>query len=181
MASSRSLWACCLLSCGLSGPGLSEAAAELVEPAGAVTCTEVTRVHDGDTFTCVHVGGSLRIRVAGIDAPETSQAFWRVSRDMLRQRATPGTLADCYKVDRFKRQVCRVASPTGGDIALELVRTGLAWRTRKYAEEQTTEERERYAEAESFARARGLGLWSQPYPQEPSACRELKEQRQKCQ
>lgn len=180
MANARSLWACCLLLWGLASHGLSEAAAELFEPAGAVTCTEVTRVHDGDTFTCVHVGGSLRIRVAGIDAPETSQAFWRVSRDMLRQRATPSTLVDCYKVDRFKRQVCRVASPAGGDIALELVRTGLAWRTRKYAEEQTPEERELYAEAEGIARERGLGLWSQPDPQEPGACRELKEQRQKC-
>lgn len=150
------------------------------EPAGDQTCVEVRGFHDGDTFTCVTGTGPLRVRVAGIDAPEVGQGFWRVSRDLLKQRAAPGTDVSCYKADRFKRQVCRVASPTGSDIALELVKTGLAWRTRKYAEEQTPGERELYAAAEAIARERGLGLWSQPDPQEPSACRELKEQRQKC-
>lgn len=150
------------------------------EPAGEQTCVEVRGFHDGDTFTCVTEEGALRVRVAGIDAPEVGQGFWRVSRDLLRSSTPAGSLVNCYKVDRFKRQVCRVASPTGSDIALELVKTGLAWRTRKYVDEQTHEERELFTEAETIAREQGLGLWSQPDPQEPSACRALKEQRQKC-
>lgn len=159
---------------------MSGAYAARPQPAGVQTCVEVRGFHDGDTFTCITEAGPLRIRVAGIDAPETSQAFWRVSRDILTQRAAPGTVVGCHKVDRFKRQVCRVTSPTGNDVALELVETGLAWRTRKYAEEQTPEERELYATAETIARERGFGLWSQPDPQEPGICRELKAQRQKC-
>lgn len=82
--------------------------------------------------------------------------------------------------DRYERHVCRVFNSAGKDLALELVRTGLAWRTRKYADEQTAAEREAYAAAESSAREWGLGLWSQTDPQDPSECRALKKQRQKC-
>jgi endonuclease YncB( thermonuclease family) len=155
-------------------------ASEEQKPVGEQVCASVERVHDGDTFTCSTSAGPVRVRVAGIDAPETGQAFWRVSRDLLRQRISEGTVVNCYKVDRFKRQVCRVKSHSGRDEALGLVEAGLAWRTRKYADEQTADERELYDAAESGARARGLGIWSQPDPQEPSACRALKEQRQKC-
>lgn len=151
-----------------------------VEPAGTIACANVVKVHDGDTFTCVHADGSLRVRVAGIDAPETTQGFWRVSRDLLGKRAGPGTVVDCSKLDRYERQVCRVFSSEGEDLALELVRTGLAWRTRKYADEQTQSEREAYAAAEGSARERRLGLWSQPDPQDPSECRALKKQQQRC-
>jgi endonuclease YncB( thermonuclease family) len=145
-----------------------------------LTCSDPRAFHDGDTFTCEHEAGAVRVRVAGIDAPETGQGFWRVSRDLLRQRAVPGTVVDCYKVDAYERQVCRVTSPTGADISLELVQTGLAWHSRKYAFEQRAEERERYEAAETWARGRGLGLWSQTDPQDPSECRAFKKQRQKC-
>lgn len=154
--------------------------ASAVEPKGNQECTDTTGFHDGDTFTCVTDTGPLRVRVAGIDAPETGQAFWRVSRDLLRSITPAGSRVDCYKVDRYERQVCRVCTADGRDAALWLVESGLAWRTRKYADEQTPEERERYATAEATARNRSLGIWTQPDPQEPGACRELKEQRQKC-
>lgn len=150
------------------------------EPAGVRTCIEVRRFHDGDTFTCVTEAGPLRIRVAGIDAPEVGQDYWRVSRDLLRTTTQAGAKVGCYKVDRYERQICRVSGQDGQDVALGLVEAGLAWHTRKYIEEQTLEERDRYAEAESTARERDLGFWSLPEPQEPSVCRELKKQRQKC-
>lgn len=151
-----------------------------VDPAGRLVCTETRAFHDGDTFTCVHEAGSVIVRVAGIDAPERGQGFWRVAQDLLRKRAVPGTVVDCYKVDAYERQVCRVASPTDADIPLELVQTGLAWHSRKYASEQRADERERYAVAEASARDRGLGLWSMPDPQEPSECRALRKRGSKC-
>lgn len=159
--------------CGSSG------ATEL--PAGRVLCAAPKSVHDGDTFRCISGEQNFPVRIAGIDAPETGQAFWRVSRDLLRTRLAQGAIVDCYKTDeKYKRQVCRVAAPDGQDIAEELVRTGLAWHTVKYRDEQWQEEQARYANAEAVARSRELGIWSQGDPQDPGECRALKKQRQKC-
>ena len=155
------------------GPGWAQGA-------GDVVCAVTGGFHDGDTFACTGPDQTYKVRVAGIDAPETGQAFWRVSRDLLRTRAVAGTVAGCYKADRFRRQICRVTAPDGTDVALELVRTGLAWHTVKYRREQTPEEQDQYAAAEAQARARGLGLWSQPDPQEPGDCRASKKQRVAC-
>lgn len=151
-------------------------------PVGRVPCEKPKSVHDGDTFRCIRESMDFPVRVAGIDAPETGQAFWRVARDLLRAQLAHGAVVDCYKADvKYKRQVCRVVGPDGHDIALELVKTGLAWHTVKYRHEQTAAEQNAYAVAEETARARRLGLWSLPGPQEPSVCRALRKQGQKCQ
>jgi endonuclease YncB( thermonuclease family) len=149
-------------------------------PAGQVACATPDRVHDGDSFRCINDGQTFSVRVAGIDAPETGQAFWRVARNSLREMVKNGSVVDCYKVDRYGRQVCRVSSPNGEDIPEQLVAIGLAWHTVKYRSEQTPEEQARYTAAEDFAREHRLGLWSQSDPQEPSKCRELKKLRMKC-
>ena len=152
-----------------------------VTPFGRLACAPPKSVHDGDTFRCLSGEQNFPVRIAGIDAPETGQAFWRVSRDLLRSQLSRGAAVDCYKVDeKYGRQVCRVTTSDGHDIALELVRTGLAWHTVKYRDEQTPHEQERYAAAEASARERSLGLWSLPDPQEPGKCRGFKKQRVKC-
>lgn len=75
---------------------MSEAYAANTEPTGDQTCVEVRGFHDGDTFTCVTETGPLRVRVAGIDAPEVGQGYWRVSRDLLRSSTTTGSRVSCY-------------------------------------------------------------------------------------
>lgn len=164
----------------LSLGGLAAATADEA-PFGRVTCEMPKSVHDGDTFHCQSGELSFSVRVAGIDAPETGQAFWRLSRDLLRSQVANGAVVDCYKADRYERQVCRVSGHDGHDIALELVKTGLAWHTVKYRHEQTGAEQSAYAAAETAAKARGLGLWSEPSPQEPSECRALRKEGKKCQ
>lgn len=150
-------------------------------PFGRVHCEQPKSVHDGDTFRCLSGGMDFPVRVAGIDAPETGQNFWRVARDLLKAKLAKGAVVDCYKTDvKYGRQVCHVRGLDGHDIALELVKTGMAWHTVKYREEQTVSEEAAYATAEESARARGLGLWSQPDPQAPSDCRALRKQRKKC-
>lgn len=170
-----------LLLCGLlvAAHWLPVRADEL--PVGRVVCEVPRSVHDGDTFRCLSAGRDFPVRVAGIDAPETGQAFWRVARDSLRSQLSRGAVVDCYKVDvKYSRQVCRVNGLDGHDIALELVRTGLAWHSVKYRHEQPPAEQGLYAAAEAASRTRTLGLWSQPEPQEPGECRALRKQRQKC-
>jgi endonuclease YncB( thermonuclease family) len=74
--------------------------------------------------------------------------------------------ARCYKVDRWKRDVCRVYEG-GSDVGLEQVRAGMAWHATPYLREQTPQEREEYARAEQAARADGRGLWIDPNPIPP--------------
>ncbi len=44
---------------------------------------KLIKVTDGDTFTILHEGKELRIRLAEIDAPECGQFIWRKSRKAL--------------------------------------------------------------------------------------------------
>lgn len=120
----------------------------------------VVGVTDGDTITVLDGNQNQhKIRLAGIDAPEKRQGFAERSRQHLsgltfEKQAT----LDCYKTDRYKRQVCRVWVE-GKDVALAQVQAGLAWHYKRYEKEQTPSEREGYAQAEADARASRMGLW----------------------
>ena len=50
---------------------------------------------------------------------------------------------------------------------LKIVRAGLAWWYRKYAQEQSPQDQERYETAEAEARAERSGLWRDPNPLPP--------------
>ncbi len=145
-----------------------------------VTCLETKGFHDGDTLTCVTDSGTFVVRVAGLDAPETGQAYWRASRDELRRLAVVGTRAGCYKRDDYGREVCRLHAPDGRDIVEALIDDGLAWYSKRYADEQTVSERLQYSNQEAQARAEKRGLWAEPDPMPPWECRLLRRQRQKC-
>lgn len=161
---------------------LTTSADEKLDVASPIHCRAVTNVHDGDTLTC-HTTASQRgfvVRFAGIDAPETGQMYWRVARDRLKELAASGTLADCYKQDQYGRQVCRLRSPKGNDLADAMIGEGLAWHAVRFADEQTPEERARYAKLEAEARQAKRGLWAEPDPMPPSECRRLRYDRKKC-
>lgn len=146
-----------------------------------ISCQEMMGVHDGDTLTCVPKDRTaFVVRFAGIDAPETGQAYWRVARDRLKELAGPGTVADCYKRDQYGRQVCRLRSARGQDLADVMIGEGLAWHSSRFADEQTPEERARYKRLEVEARKAKLGLWADPEPMPPGECRKAKQERRTC-
>jgi endonuclease YncB( thermonuclease family) len=121
----------------------------------------VIGIADGDTLTLLDdAKTSHRIRLDGIDAPERTQDYGQRSRQSLAGLAHGRrAVAECPKTDRYGRAVCRV-SIDGVDVGLEQVRRGLAWHYVKYANEQSTADRIRYAGAEERARATRLGLWA---------------------
>jgi endonuclease YncB( thermonuclease family) len=163
--------------------GSSDAVAEQLHEPWSVTCSDTRRFHDGDTLTCVSDSidhGTFVIRFAGIDAPETGQAFWRESRDLLRALAVPGTRASCYKQDRYGREVCRLQSVQGRDLAEVMLKNGLVWHATKYGREQTQSEHAQYAASEIEAQNSRLGIWSDVLPQPPWECRELRRNHQRC-
>ena len=60
------------------------------------------------------------------------------------------------------RRVRPAPCPRTLDTGLAQVTTGLAWHYKKYERDQSEEDRHRYADAETEARARRLGLWQDP-------------------
>ena len=100
----------------------------------------VVGVADGDTLTLLDSNRQQhRIRLAGIDAPEKAQPFGQHSKQHLSDLAFGrNAKADCYKVDRYDRDVCTVYV-NGRDVGLAQLNAGLAWWFRKYAHEQLPE------------------------------------------
>jgi hypothetical protein len=121
----------------------------------------VIHVADGDTITVLKGKEQLRVRIGGIDAPERRQAFSRHNGSSVQH----GPPADC---DRRVAQE-RPLRPAGGIGVLEGSghRAGLAWHYKRYANEQTSDKRERYAETEQKARAHRIGLWQDKEPVPP--------------
>ena len=129
---------------------------------------KIVGIADGDTVTLLDTHNTQhRIRLDGIDAPERTQAYGQRSRQSLAAMAHGrAARADCPKVDRYGRAVCRVVVD-GVDVGLEQIRRGYAWHYVKYAHEQRAVDRERYARAENEARSAQLGLWSFSDPTPP--------------
>lgn len=130
---------------------------------GHVVC-----VNDGDTLTLVDATQQEHsLRLAGIDAPEKGQPHGQAARLALAQVVQGRAVRfQVLKQDRYGRWVGRL-SVDGEDAGLKLIAAGLAWHYLRYAQEQTEEERRRYAEAERQARQASLGLWSDPNPVPP--------------
>jgi len=147
-----------------------------VEVAGAQAnlSGRVVAVADGDTITVLDADRTQhRVRIAGIDAPERGQPGGQRSKESLSRLVYDQTVrVEPEKRDRFGRIVGKVwvaspDSPCRGkpdcpmtlDAGLAQITMGRAWWFRKYADEQSPEDRGRYGFAEREARANKAGLW----------------------
>lgn len=132
------------------------------------TSGRVVGVSDGDTITVLAAGNKrLKVRLAGIDAPEKKQPFGQRSKANLALMVFGREVdLDCGKRDRYKRELC-VVLHDDVDVNLEQVRAGLAWWYRQYAREQSPARREAYARAEQEAQEGRLGLWRDEDPVPP--------------
>lgn len=143
----------------------------------------VTSVQDGDSLTVRSgprgAGRLLRIRLAGIDAPESKQPFGQAARDSLKAQVDKREVAlACHKQDRYQRRVCRVqvvapsglasqGHPNADDVNREQLKRGMAWHDIRHQGELPQAVREADARAEAQARAARRGLFSQPGPTPP--------------
>lgn len=122
----------------------------------------VVAVADGDTLTVLVDRHQVKVRLAEIDAPESHQAFGRVSRqslaDICHLRDAIVTQRDR---DRYGRIVAQVTC-AGVDANAEQVKRGMAWVYRRYAPENSP----LYA-LEQAARDSHTGLWADSSPVPP--------------
>jgi endonuclease YncB( thermonuclease family) len=144
-----------------------------VEPESIVG--KIVAIADGDTLTLLDAGNRRhRIRLDGIDAPESKQAFGNRSRQSLGELVhQQEAVADCSKIDRYKRWVC-IVKVDGLDVGLEQIKRGMAWHFKRYEAEQTSENRTAYSAAERAAKAEKLGLWRDSEPTPPWEFRTVK-------
>jgi endonuclease YncB( thermonuclease family) len=128
----------------------------------------VVGVSDGHTMTVLDDAKTQhKVRFAGIDAPESGQAFGERSEQNLSALVFQKRVeARCHKRDRYGRQVCAVFVGLR-DVGLEQIRAGMAWWYREYAHEQRTHEQLLYRDAEEGAKARRVGLWKDAKPVPP--------------
>ena len=138
---------------------------------------QVIAVADGDTVTVLDADRQRhKIRLAGIDAPESRQGYGQRSRLSLKELLDGRQVLVTYdKTDRYGRLVGKVELE-GRDINLEQLRRGLAWHYKKYEAEQSAQDRQVYAQAQQQAQAVRLGLWRDPEPQAPWDYRQQKRQ-----
>jgi micrococcal nuclease len=144
--------------------------AAIAEP--VTTTAEVLRVVDGDTIDIRDdVRGRLRIRVLGIDTPETKKPGYTVGcwgpeatqfaqSNLVGQRVAfvPDPTQD--RTDRYGRTLAYLVKADGWNYSIEAARAGAAHAyiydgspVQKYGE---------IAAAEQEARSAGRGLWGPP-------------------
>lgn len=127
----------------------------------------VIGITDGDTLTLLVDRQAYKVRIAGIDAPEKRQAWGEKSKTNLSRLAfNQDAVAECPKVDRWGRQICKITVNTV-DIGLEQIKDGMAWWYRKYSKEQSADDQSAYESAELMAKLRRLELWADANPVPP--------------
>jgi len=126
---------------------------------------KVVGVIDGDTISVMRDGKAAKVRLHGIDCPESSQAFGQRAKQFasdycfgkivrVRSRSTG--------IDKYGRLLGEVFTSEKLSLNHALVQAGLAWWYRQYAP------KDRELEAlEKQARAAERGLWSEKEPTAP--------------
>ncbi len=131
----------------------------------------VRAVYDGDTvLLTTREESRLKVRLYGIDAPETQkpdrpgQAYGSIARRTLMYKVMGRRVtAELVDIDKYKRAVA-VIRYAGRDINREMVSEGMAWAYRQYLQGAYASE---YIGAENLARSRRAGIWREPNPQPP--------------
>jgi len=123
--------------------------------------TSVLSIGDGDTITVREGSQRIKVRLACIDAPETSQSPYGMDARRALQGLLPIGSEVALKtktVDRYGRSVAEVLKG-GSNINQTLVRSGDAFVYWQYI---SGCDRQTYSRLENDARLKGAGIWSVP-------------------
>ena len=132
----------------------------------------VVGVSDGDTITVLDADKTEhKIRLMGIDAPESEQDFGAASKQALSNYIYQREVTVEYKkFDKYKRIVGKVILDKQ-DICLAMISDGMAWHYKDHEKEQSKADRDLYSQAELKAQEARIGLWQASNPVVPSEFR----------
>ncbi len=135
---------------------------------------QIVRVSDGDTVTLQSETGPLKIRLAGIDAPESQMPHGREAKAHLAAMVLGKEVqAIVHKKDRYGRTIATLMLNTK-DVNLAMLQAGMAWHYKQYEREQTKDQASAYSQSEQLAQTAGRGLWSQADAVPPWAWRQAR-------
>ena len=123
---------------------------------------KVVHISDGDTITVLNQSKEqFKVRLYGIDAPESKQAFGNVAKKHLSSIVSGKEVKVEWKSkDRYGRLLGKVF--VGDlDVNLKMLKDGLAWHFKRYDNTRS------FSEAEKEAKEKKLGLWREPNPTPP--------------
>ena len=141
----------------------------LVGAAAADTLSgRVVGVTDGDTLTVLDTRFQQhKIRLVGIDAPESEQPFGARAKQHLGSLVFGSAVTVVYEAqDHYGRTLGKVLI-NGKALNLEQIQAGLAWHSKAYQSDHSRADREQYAGAEANARSAHRGLWADRSPIPP--------------
>ena len=120
---------------------------------------EVVHIADGDTITVQRGADKVKVRLYGIDTPESSQWYGQNAKTFTSSQVMGKTVeVQEIDVDRYDRVVGLVSV---GDLVLNrhLVAYGYAWVYHRYCKKPFCSE---WSEVEAEARREKRGLWKNP-------------------
>ena len=127
-----------------------------------VHAASVVSVGDGDSIRVLEGKRGLTIRLACIDAPESSQLPWGInSKSLLKQLLPIGSEVslDIKTKDRYGRLVAEIFS-NRRNINQIMVQSGQAFAYRNYLRHCDAQ---KYLQLEASAQRRAIGVWSVGY------------------
>lgn len=132
---------------------------------------KVIRIADGDTITILRERTQYKIRLNGIDAPESSQAFGQKSKQALGSFLEGKSVSvETTEKDHYGRYIGTVFA-NGANANVWMVHNGWAWHYKKYSNDA------KLAQLELEAKASKRGLWNDSStPIAPWEYRSLKKQ-----
>lgn len=126
--------------------------------ASTITRVKVIGVADGDTITVLQNNKQYKVRLYGIDCPESGQAYGKNAKQFTSSLVYGKTVElTPYDVDRYKRIVA-VVKVNGINVNEAIIRNGYAWRYTKYCQETFCDD---WGMSEYAARNSRLGLWKE--------------------
>ena len=117
---------------------------------------KVVGIADGDTITVLQGTTQIRIRLYGIDCPESHQAFGNKAKQFTSSLVFGKTVKiEPVTKDRYGRTVAWVYSDSKC-LNEDLLMAGLAWHFKKYSTDK------KLSDLEIEAKQNRAGLWSDP-------------------
>lgn len=133
----------------------------MVATAGGLAAQD-HHVVDGDTIVVYQDDAEIRVRLWGVDAPESDQPHGSEATEYLTQLLSDGFTIVPMDTDRYGRLVAVLYLPNQTQAQTQLISAGYAWWWERYAPRAM-----HYNDAQTYAQSAQRGLWGEPSPTPP--------------